>query len=287
MSQLGELLNKLAIQSGIDANDEGLKALLSNPTVSAYDVPDAIASSIQSNLLTVESAKHNPTLKSHFYALAYNGLDTELNGLMTELGIDDTLKSELMKETSSTKRASLLTKKVKELESKKANGDGGDKTKLTEQINALNEQIANEKQSRTELETNLRKGFLDEKKSLLLENILSGYNYAMPISQEANVMTAVNLLNSELAQQGLKVDLTEDNKLSLITSEGTKFFDKNVAVDVKTYVDGVLGKHKLIQTKPANQPAPAPTPQAPGQQPVSSSNFANVANGLASQFDDK
>lgn len=291
MPQLGELLNKLAIQSGIDANNEGLKALLSNPTVASYDIPEAIASSIQGNLLTVESAKNNPILKNHFYALALNGLDTELDGLMTELGIDEAVKGELLAEKSSTKRASLLTKKVKELEAAKAQATGGKADKLQEQIDSLNQQILTERSKVTEVETNLKNQHKAEIKDLLLRNMLGQYDYALPVSMDANITTAMALFNSELNTKNGVLELDDNKNMVLKTKDGMKLFDNNQEIGIKDFVDGVLGKHKLLKasgqppvgTPPVGTP-PVGTPPV-GTPPVASNAFAQAAAEAAKQFD--
>jgi hypothetical protein len=291
MSQLGELINRMAVQSGIDANNEGLVALLSNVAVSTYDIPDAIAASMGANLMTLDSAKNNPTIKSHFKAEVYNGLDTEVNSLMADLGLPADVITELGMEKSSTKRVSLLTKKVKEIEASKVAADGGNTIELTNQINALNQTIATEKTGRVEFEAGLKTQYQGEKKDLLVGNMLSAYDYAMPISKEANVMTASSLVATELSQQGLKVVLDDNNNLQLLTEAGTEHFDNNAKVDVRGFMDSTLGKHKLLQAKPAGGTPPSTTPPvtptpAGATPPPSSDAFSQAATEAAQQFEE-
>ena len=290
MSQLGELLNDLAIQSGIDVNNEGLKALLSNATISAYDIPDAIASSIQSNLLTVDSAKNNPIIKSHFFALALNGVDSEINGLMNELQFSDEVKAEILAEKSSTKRSSLLTKKAIEIEAAKGNAGNVDVEKFNAKISELNNQLVAKDAERLSYGEEITSKHRNETKDLLMKNQLSNYNYAMnTIPKEVNIATALAMINQEANTKGIKVALNDNNQLDLMTADGTKYFENNKEVNVQSFIDGVLGQHKLIVAKPSNETPPAnvptPTPaNTPGQ--PNASAFTQRAAELAKQYEE-
>lgn len=298
MSHVGELINALAIQSGISADDEGLKALLTNPQLSQITVPEAVESSIQSNLLTLESAKNNPKVKAHFTALAYNGLDAEIQNTMNTLGFDEATKAEILAEGSSTKRAALLSVKAKEIAEKQAADkyaeSGKGKDELNRQIESLNGQINSMKEQHEQAIASKVAEHRGQLQDLSLRNLLSGYNYALPLSPEANVQTAMSLLQTELAAKGLKVGLSDNNELTLTTNEGTKYFPNNKEVGVKDFADEVLGKHKLLQAKGSPTP-PAPTPPStpptpPGNgthQTVVNSGFKEAASALAKQFDEK
>jgi len=250
--QLGDLLNKLAVQGGIPATDKELIALLSNAAISTATINDEFANKLQSGLLTIEAAKNDPTLKSYFTALALNALDSELEGLMNEFEIPDEIKTELKTEKSSYKRAAALTKKVKELESKKATASGEDKSKLAKQIDDLNRELSTVKQNFDKEKSEMIESHKADRINWELNNYFNGYSYVTPISKEANIKVAQGLINEELIKLGLKIENT-DNNLKLLTSAGTDFYQNNQKVNVKDFIDKTLSTHKVIAIEDKNK----------------------------------
>lgn len=281
MSQLGELLNKLAIQSGVDANDESLKALLSNPTISSYEVPATIVNSISSNMLTIESAKSNPVLKSHFYALAYNGLDSELENLATEFGVESSIMEELKAEKSSTKRAAQFTRKIKELESLKAKASGSDKNGLQTEIDRLNGELKTIKEGHSQELSKTQASFRESIKNMLSDNLLMGYEYSLPVDKSIAVSTAKQLIDMELRKVGGNLVLNDNNELELKNKDGMDLFIGNDKFDYKSFVDQSLATHKLLKTKDATPPAPV---IPPSNAPAGMGEFLAQATKNAEQF---
>jgi hypothetical protein len=256
MAKLGDTFNTLATLAGISPEDGQLKAFLSNVAVSEYDLPDEIANKIQSSLLTIDAAKNHPQIKSHFFAQAYDGLDKELTGLMGDL--PEEVKAEILAEKSSTKRASLLVGKVKELEGKKGGASTTDKAQIQKQIDDLNAAIVAEKQAAQQAAEAIRTEYESKITDLHLNNILTGYKYATPISLDANIKIAKTLLSESLAQKGLQV--VNENGLTIKTKDNMDYYENNQKVDVSKFADAVLAQHKLLA---ANEPEQAPrhTPQ--------------------------
>ena len=107
MPQLGKLLTEMLVNSGynIEADNDALGSLLALDT----DVPDDIASSLKSNLLTLESAKNNPDIKKHFTAQALNTIDTGLYEYADEYGkLSDDQIAEIKAEKSSYKKMRMM-----------------------------------------------------------------------------------------------------------------------------------------------------------------------------------
>jgi len=279
MSQnLGELLNKLVAQAGLDTESESVKALLSNPTVSGYEIDPAIANGITSNLMTVESAKNNPTLKNHFYALALNGVDSEINNLVGSMQLEQNVVDELNAEKSSTKRVGLLINKVKELESAKLNANNTGKERLNEQIEALNSQINSLKETHAnEMKAQLTT-HRENIKDLQINTLLSAYDYALPTDKDVSILTAKQVINGELAKQGAKVVLNDNNELTLQTNEGTDLYINNEKVNFKGLAESTLANHKLLKTVEKPNPVNQTLGGGQNQQPPMSNDFVAAAS---------
>jgi len=128
MANLGEFLNALFLNAGVEVDNDTLKKIVT--TTATSEIDQALVDKFNQSYLTINSAKNNPELKKHFYAVAMNGLDTELDNTMLELGLTDDVVNEIKAEKSSFKKAALLAKKVKSLEVEKSST--GSKTEKAE-----------------------------------------------------------------------------------------------------------------------------------------------------------
>jgi hypothetical protein len=249
MANLGETLNALFTNVGIDNANDALKQLVTK--VATIDVDDALVSTLNQNYLTLNSAKNNPELKKHFYAAALNGLDTELENTANELGLDATLLEELKAEKSSYKRASMLVKKVKDLEASKASASKSDKAEIQAKIDGLNNEIVRLK---SETETKVKEVESTYKAKLndfALNNVFGGYEYALPTSKDASIQLARTLFNQELTKKGYKLEL-DGNEFKLFTTDGLEPHENNKKVTFKDFTDGVLSQHKLLKVADSN-----------------------------------
>lgn len=259
---LGDFLNTFAGKAGIPNDNAELKAILSNATISSYEIPDSITSKIEANLMTVEAAKSNPVVRAALTAQVYNGMDKELLNAIEARGFDDATKAELLAETSTTKRAALAIRKAAEIEAAKAiplKGKESELQKEIERLNGLNQA------TRTEYENKLATKEVEKQSFIVdheLSTLLSGYEYALPkeMPQTVKIQTAKLLLNEELKTRGAKVIYTNEGaRLVNSATEAEYFDDKNNKVDLKGFVDYTVAKNKLLATAPAANPKPTPT----------------------------
>src|ERR1700752_1690321 len=120
MAKVREFINSLIIKAGGNVNDEKVKTALAAIDANV-ELGDDLAGLIDRSLISIDQAKNNhPDIKKHYTALALNGLDTELDRLMEDEKLGEDIVTELKAEKSSTKRAALIAKKIKELEAAKA-----------------------------------------------------------------------------------------------------------------------------------------------------------------------
>ena len=244
---VGQLISNIAVLAGIPATDERLKDLLSIST----EVPDEVFSTINSNVMNLDAAKNNPTLKSHFMASALNGVDATLNDIYEELGVSPEVRKELEAETNTYKRVRLMANKVKELEAKKTkSGDSGDKQKYADEIAKLNQQIADMKESSSkELET-LKEQHQGQVREMLIRNQLAGVDYAYDLPKDVNIQTAMNLLQQELKNKKASV-VIDGNELKLVNAESPEmvYLEDHRPVNFSDFRDKVLANNKLLKVQ--------------------------------------
>lgn len=285
---LGDFLNTLAAQSGISADSPELKAILSSPTLSAVDLPDSIVAKIQSAHLTLDAAKNNPAVLSHIKAQLYNGVDSELQNTLTEMGVLDTFKSDFETEKSTPKRISLALKKIAALEKEKSGAAKGDKAELQKEIDRLNASVVE-----------VKRGFEAEKATLVashqneildydLNTQLAGYNYALPkeMATDLKIQTAKMLINKALKDGDAKL-IRENGALKLKrVSQDIDYFDSsNQKVEPKKFFDGVLAQNNLLAVAtPAGQTKETFMTTGQGTQPLMSKSWDAAISTAQSQL---
>lgn len=282
MSTLGELINKLALSGGMDADDDGLKTILGNTAVSSLELTDDVVNAINSNLLTIDSAKNNADLKNHFTALALAGVDGELARLQTSYDLTPEIIEKLKGETSSYKRIGMLVEQVKALESAKIGQTKEGQDVLQKSIDDLNKQILENNTSHQTALTDQSTKHRGEMQNLLVKTALSNYDYSLPTSKEVAVSTAENIIFGELAKQGGTVILDDNNNLVLKQSANPEMdlFQDHQKVDFKGFAESTLASHKLLKTIDT-PPTGTPPSIAPGTPSVSSNSFAqSVDNNI-------
>jgi hypothetical protein len=243
--KLSELFKLIASQSGVAADDAGLKTILENTAISSLEVDDAVSTRLTAPRMTIDAAKNNPDLKKYFFAQSLDGIDAEVTRTMAELGLPEEAVTEIKGLEKTSHRVSALAKKVQALESAKVGASAGDKTKLAQDVTKLNEQIVALNNTYAAEKAALQSSFESERIDWNVDNILSGYKYSTPVDLDVNVLTAKTLLNKSLQEKGLKI-VKKDGNLSLQTSEGTAYFEDNVKVGIKDFASKTLANAKML-----------------------------------------
>lgn len=256
---LGEVLKSLAIKAGAKEDNENLVNELSAPIFQSTTLSDDLIATIDNGLLSIESAKNNhPDIKKHYTSLALNGLDTELNNLMSELGVGDDVKAVILNERSSYKRASLLAKKLVELESKKKNTDDkGEKTTLQNEINELRGKLRLESEKAEGLKAEYDGKIKDMHKQVQLEKMLAEYKTVYDeLPLDARNTTLTSLISKTLQEKNAELKLDDNGQLTLVRKDGANVFgDDNRPWNPKVLVDHTLSQYKVLKVtdpKPAN-----------------------------------
>lgn len=244
-----DFLKTLLTKSGANLDDENIKAALGGLNAE-FELPDALTTAIDNGLLSVASAKNNhPEIKKHYFAQAYNGLDNELESLMEAEKLPDEIRQLIKQEQSSTKKAILLTNKIKDLTLQKANAGKTDKDELNRQIAELQGQLrdikANEQKLRAEHEGQLR----SVKMSYALNNNLSGYKTVyddMPADRKSKILKVI--IEDNLAAQNAEFTINDNGELVLQTKDGNTLFGKDHnPMTPKMFLDQVLANEKALK----------------------------------------
>lgn len=244
--KLSELLNNVMIAAGIPGDDENLKKLLGNPALNQDDIP-ANWEQASSNIMTVDTAKYHPAVKSHFYGAALNPVETELQKLMEAYEFGDEDKAEFTGIKSTYQKIPLLKEKIDALMTKKATANSGDSKKYADQISQLNAEIVKIKQEAQRQVQEVESKRINELKELHIDSMLNGYNYIKTLSKDVAKVSAKTLMNQYLDSKGAKVKI-ENGKLALVNAqdEALPYVENNQPVEFKSLLDRIVADNRML-----------------------------------------
>lgn len=286
----GDIFISLAKSVGIDVDkDEDFLKVMANKELATADFPDALASKIQSNLLTLDSAKNNSDLKSHFKAQALNAVDQKLEEFAAKYELGDDFINKLKEKQGTYENMGLTFEKLNEIhisklqEASTSTDDPKLKKTIEEHIatiNGLKGDLSTFQEShvaKTEL-TELRDGYEEMILDKDIRNLLGNYSYANDaIDKNVNVITAKTLFDQALGTKGVKL-VNVEGEITLQTSDGMDYFVENNKIDTKTFMDTVMADNKLLKSTET----PPATP--PGTPPVTPPVVVNGNNGNDSAY---
>jgi polyhydroxyalkanoate synthesis regulator phasin len=288
----GEFITKLATMAGLSTSDPEIVGILSNSEFSNYKLPENLYSKINSNLLTLDSARNNEQLRKHYHAEILNGLDYNIENVMEKFAVDADIAEQIRQEKKTTEKYNRLIEKLNDLHARKAEtGRKTDKSELESEISKLNSQI---KDLTGKLQTapQERDSFWTEKlKTKAIQNMLTAYNYAgeKDIPKDVLIETARVLLNRKLNEAKVRLEYQADtDNISLKTESGMDFYKDNTPVSFKSFADQVLAESKLLAIPGANnapiQQSAQPLP-LPNQTIVSGGKSADTSKFFAALDD--
>ena len=271
----GELLNKLATKSGIAATDKHLIELLSKSEFVNHEVPDELATVIDTALMTVEAAKSNPEVIKKIKGETLNGADSVITKLIAELGYEDADVADIIADKNTFAKIEKLVKKTNELSAKKAGAGKGDQAAIQKQIDDLNTKIREAKDLHTKEVAALKGQHAEQLTNYELINMFSAKKLALPADMPAKVKNDIvlNSVKAELTAKGFQI-VNENGAYQVKKIDGTDAYDEgNRKIDLTGFIDGVIAQNKLGVVTDPNPPAP-PTPPVPGAPTVKINNNA-------------
>jgi len=285
---LGDFLNNQATKLGLQ-NNPHLTSILSNSELANREIPDEFAKQLDGGLMSLESAKNNAGLKSHFFSQALNGIDTKL---VDDLDLDEDVISSIKNEQNTYGKIGILKEQIKLLKSKK--DTAGDKTKQADyeaQIKKLNEQIVSIKEAHDSALKGAESKHQNEILGFIVRNSLSNKPYAnKDLKPEVNATVAKALIDAALAQSGAVVVRDgETLKLKQASNPEMDYYQDNRAVSFDDFSNKILAENKLLAVSgqgnnnpPANNPTRTVLPG--GNDERKEAYIANQAQNFESQF---
>jgi hypothetical protein len=250
--KFGTLLSDLAKKAGVDTTQQDFVSLLSHD----IEIPDAIATKLNQGLLNIEAAKNNPDIKKALRAEALNGVDSKINEILEELGITSDA-TEILEEKNSYEKIAKLTKKVKDLESKKAGATKKeDKDVLEQKIADLNKEIKAAKDTFIAKEKEWQETRNGDLTNFEIQKKLLGKEYSLPKEMNADlkVTTAQTAINMALTAKGYKLIRNEQGSLQIVDKDGNKAYsESHEELQVDSFIDGALAQNKLLKVNDQSQ----------------------------------
>lgn len=270
MVKLKDFITALAKKAGYDTTTAEAKPFFD--ALPDTEMPEDIQKGIDTSLISLAEAKNNfPEIKNHYTKGALDGVDKEILGLIEAFELDDQTRAEILAEKSTYKRGPLLTRKIVELERKKAATTGGkDKAAIQAEIDGLHASLKAEK----EAHANAKKEFENQRlqdKMLTKLNVLFGG--VKTVHDDLDPETKFTILHAQiqkaLQDNQAKFVFDDNGNLTVLRNDGTNYFGENhQQIKPAQFIESVLAKNKQLTVTPTNGSSGAPQntklPQPPG-----------------------
>jgi hypothetical protein len=246
-----EILKTMFTAAGVSLDDAKIKSILDNTSLASIDVDDAVSTKLTADRFTLDAAKNNPELHKHFKAVHLNGVDAEVNRLSDEYGLEDTDKTEIKSAENSYKRITTLANKIQKLVEKKSGATGKDKDTLTKEIEKLNSEIKTVRDGHASELAATKANFDNERLGWKLDSVYGQFVPQMDkkLSAKVNLITARTIASDAITKKGLKI-VDKEGNLSLVTAEGTDYYENNAKVSVEDFVSKTLANERLLNATP-------------------------------------
>lgn len=247
MASIAESFQKIFSKAGVDAADF-LKTLEGNEAIRGISVPDELISKADQALMTLDGAKQNIQLKSHFKAIDLSPVDKQIEDVLDEFQVEPEDRQHVLAAENSYKRIKSLAAKLVELEGRKSKAATGDKKVLTDEIAKLNAQVVQERAKYQGEMNELKKNNDSILLNMAIDNVLNGYTYTDSISSDAARAAAKDLLFKQFSKDRTK-PLLRDGQIKLVNTadETLAYMINNQEVDFKPYTDKLVADNKLLK----------------------------------------
>ena len=260
--KLGDFLKTLAGKLNLQ-NDQALVNLLARPELADQEIDDSLANPLNNGLMSLDGAKNNTLVKTHFTSQALNGVDTELMSAVTELELGDDVIAQFQGEKNTFNKLRIFKEQVKAIKSKKVDtNDTAKKAEYERQIGELNTKMAtligDSKKGLSDMTATHSKEIVD----FMIQFSLQDKPYAnKDMAPKVNMMIARSLLDEALASSGA-VLVRDGNSLKLkqASSPDLDFYDKDhKAISYDDFATKILADNKLLQVStPTDKTVPLP-----------------------------
>jgi hypothetical protein len=256
METFASLFIKLATKAGLNIEDADVKALTTNADLLKLQVPDAVSTGIDNNLLSLAQAQDNhPTLKKHYHAQTLAGFDKKLSDLMSESDLPAEKIAELQNEKNTYQRFDAFATALKDHASTASKSKSGEeKTALQKQnedlLNQLKTQKSTFESQIATLSTERQKDAVNFEVKTMLAGAKTIFDDLPPTAKFAALNT---LISAALTGKEAGFALDETGGLTLKGKDDTVVLTANqTKYTPQTFIDEVLATNKVLKVADPN-----------------------------------
>lgn len=270
MALLAEILEQLLPKIGIQQGTDEFNAIVQNKGV-AFEVPDKVKEALPT-LLTIDEAKHNPTLKAHYYGNALDPFNKKVETWLKDNGVSDD-EAKAISENKNTFEK--IEKAIAAIAATKPQTKAND-AELKQKINELNLMLSQQQRERDEAVNSVRNEYEQRFTEQEIDAIIGSKPLPGQFDSEVERKIAREFLNKKLAERNAAIKRI-DGKLKLVAKDDEKMFifDNGKELDLDTLTNMALADNKFIKVN-GNGSAPPPKPTQGGE-PPKLNNAANNA----------
>ena len=275
MALLAEILEQLLPKIGIQQGTDEFNAIVQNKGV-AFEVPDKAKEALPT-LLTIDEAKHNPTLKAHYYGNALDPFNKKVETWLKDNGVSDD-EAKAISENKNTFEK--IEKAISAIAATKPQTKAND-AELKQKINELNLMLSQQQRERDEAVNSVRNEYEQRFTEQEIDAIIGSKPLPGQFDSEVERKIAREFLNKKLAERNAAIKRI-DGKLKLVAKDDEKMFifDNGKELDLDTLTNMALADNKFIKVN-GNGSAPPPKPTQGGEPP----KLNNAANNAMADLD--
>jgi hypothetical protein len=270
MALLAEILEQLLPKIGIAQGTDEFNLIVQNKGV-AFEVPDKVKEALPT-LLTIEEAKHNPTLKAHYYGNALDPFNKKVETWLKDNGVSEDDARAISENKNTFEK---IERAIAAIAATKPQTKSND-AELKQKINELNQMLSQQQRERDEAVNSVRNEYEQRFTEQEIDAIIGSKSLPGQFDAEVERRIAREFLNKKLSEKNATVKRIE-GKLKLVAKDDEKMFifDNGKELDLDTLTNMALADNKFIKVNGAGSQA-QPKPTSGGQTPKLN-NAANSA----------
>ncbi len=284
----GDLFHNLLKSAGFDITDKAFIDVLSKAEFANTELPESITNALTNNLLTIESAKNNPALKSHYYGNALQPINEGIEKFLNEFGVDDATKTEILSDKNTFAKYEKAVRKIAELKEKSAgSGNKTDKAEYERQITELNQKIADSVKATQTKIAEVTQSYENRIMDMGINYTLSSKPLPGQYDRDIEVNIARQFVDKKLA--ALNAILVNENGTLVLKQKANpemNLFVDNKPLTFDALTDMALAENKFIKVSDPNNGGgnnggnPKPRPAQGQQNATNNSAIAEIDKAL-------
>lgn len=251
MAILAETLEKLLQKAGVDTSSDEFTSLIQKKEL-LVEIPDTINTSLTS-LMSLNEAKNNQQIKSHFKAEALDPFNNKIVNWLTEHGVDEATAKQISEDNNTYNKVEVAIKKIAELKDKQNNSTSkGQTAELERKINELSAQlsktVSEAQREKEEAVAAIRQQYDNEFTEMQINQIIASKPLPGQFGVDIETKIAREFLNKKLAEKNAALKKI-DGKLKIVAKDDDKLliFDNGKELDLDTLTNLALAENKFLK----------------------------------------